>query len=239
MRIGICDDCKIFLEQAKSAVLSRYGNLPDFFAETFEDGAALIKAHSSNPFDIILLDVVMPLLNGIEAANEIRQNDKGVKIVFLTSSAEFAVDSYSVKASNYLMKPIVPEKLFECLDEIFEEIQKSSRSITIKSKSNFFRIELEKIEYIEAQNKHVLFSLSDGSSFLADEPFYAFENKLLLRDGFFKCGRSYIVNIHKCISFNQKEVTMSSGYRIPISRGYNKDFEEAYFSVFFEKAGEN
>ena len=181
----------------------------------------------------------MPLLNGIEAAKEIRQNDKGVKIVFLTSSAEFAVDSYSVKASNYLMKPIVPEKLFECLDEIFEEIQKSSRSITIKSKSNFFRIELEKIEYIEAQNKHVLFSLSDGSAFLADEPFYAFENKLLLRDGFFKCGRSYIVNIHKCISFNQKEVTMSSGCRIPLSRGYYKDFEEAYFSVFFEKAGEN
>ena len=61
----------------------------------------MILAHSQKPFDIILLDVVMPLLNGIEAANELREKDKNVKIVFLTSSAEFAVASYTVKAITY------------------------------------------------------------------------------------------------------------------------------------------
>ena len=74
------------------------------------------------PFDIILLDVVMPLLNGIEAANELREKDKNVKIVFLTSSPEFAVASYTVKASNYLLKPVEPAKLFACLDELIIEI---------------------------------------------------------------------------------------------------------------------
>ena len=60
----------------------------------------------------------MPTLNGIEVARKIRQNDKTVKIVFLTSSSEFAVDSYTVKANDYLLKPIEPTKLFDCLDEL-------------------------------------------------------------------------------------------------------------------------
>lgn len=239
MRIAVCDDCRTFLEQAKSSVLSRYNSFSDLYLETFEDGDSLIRAHEASPFDIILLDVVMPLLNGIETAREIRQKDRGVKIVFLTSSSDFAVDSYTVKASNYLIKPIVPEKFFECLDELFEELQKDSRSITVKCKSSFFRIELRDIEYVEAQNKHILFSLSDKSPVLSDDPLYTFENRLLLRDGFFKCSRSYIVNIHKVLSFNSREVTMRSGCRIPISRNVYKEFEEAYFSVFFEKAGED
>ena len=239
MRIAVCDDNRIFLEQAKSAVLSRYQNIPELCIESFEDGDALIRAHSAMPFDVILLDVVMPLLNGIETAKEIRQSDRGVKIVFLTSSPDFAVDSYSVKASNYLIKPVAPEKLFLCLDEIFDELQNDSRSVTVKCKSSFFRIELRDIEYVEAQNKHVLFSLAEKGSVLSDDPLYTFENRLLLRDGFFKCSRSYIVNIHKVLSFNSREITMNSGCRIPISRSTSRDFEEAYFSVFFEKAGEN
>jgi DNA-binding LytR/AlgR family response regulator len=68
---------------------------------------------------------------------------------------------------------------------------------------------------------------------------YTFEDKLLLQDGFFKTGRSYIVNIHHISSFTQKEITLRSGCKIPISRGCHKQFEEAYFSILFGKAGEN
>ena len=103
IRIAICDDSSAFLHQTKF-MIDHWDNYPqNITTELFEDGDTLILAHSKRPFDIILLDVVMPLLNGIDAAKELRRKDKTVKIVFLTSSAEFAVDSYTVKASNFFV----------------------------------------------------------------------------------------------------------------------------------------
>lgn len=239
MRIAVCDDTKSCLEQV-SDIISKWKNCPEnIHTEFFEDGDALIKAHFAAPFDIILLDVIMPLLSGIETAAEIRQSDKNVKIIFLTSSSEYAVDSYSVKASNYILKPVVPEKLLNCLDEIYDELKNSSAGIIIKSGTTFHTVKQEEIEYIEAQNKKVVFFLSGARTLTTAEPMYAFEDKLLLKDGFFKTGRSYIVNIHHISSFTQKEITLRSGYKIPLSRSCHKQFEEAYFSLLFGKAGEN
>ncbi len=238
LRIAICDDDPDFSFQMRS-LLERWNNQKYVFSiEEFEDGDSLIKAHKETPFDIIFLDIIMPLFNGIEAAREIRAHDQSSKIIFLTSSPEFAVDSYTVKATNYLLKPIEPEKLFLCLKEVVENITQSARSIIIKSNHATHRIELRNIEYIEAQNKHVLFTLTDGNTVASIDPLYTYTDSFLLADGFFKCHRSYIVNIHQIDSYTSKEIKMHSGFRIPISRTCQHEFESAYFSVFFGKAGD-
>ncbi len=238
LRIAVCDDGLDFLAHAKTLLAAWHPQMDTVVTEFFEDGDALIHAHTSAPFDIILLDVVMPLLNGIEAAREIRQHDKSVRIVFLTSSPEFAVDSYTVKASNYLLKPLDAKKLYRCLDELTEELRQNARSITVRGVHVVQRVELARIEYVEAQNKHVLFSLSDGKTILSTEPLYTYESKLLLSDGFFKCSRSYIVNLHRIDTYTPKEIRMRTGCRIPISRSCHKEFESAYFATLFGKAGD-
>lgn len=238
MRIAVCDDENIFLEDTAAKIKSWKSEGIPVETETFASGDSLIREHFSNPFDIIFLDIVMPFLNGIETAKEIRQKDKTVKIIFLTSSREFAVDSYSVKASDYLIKPLETERLFSCLDELSGEFFEKENCITVKSRSVFYRIETQNIEYLEAQNKNVLFFLSDGRKFESTDPLYEFEKMLLPEKSFFKTGRSYIVNIGKVESFNQKEITMRSGTKISISRGLYKPFEEAYFAHVFRKAGE-
>ena len=237
IRIAICDDSPDFLRQA-GELLAGWEHPADrkIVTESFQDGDALLTAHAKNPFHIILLDIVMPLLNGIEAAREIREKDKSVKIVFLTTSAEFAIESYSVKASNYLLKPVNPHALFDCLNELIGEIQRDEKSIVVKGTDSVHRILLSDIEYIEAQGKQVLFALSGGNTVEALDPFYAYEDKLLLEDGFFKCHRSYVVNVYKINTYTQKEITMRSGCRIPISRSCHKGFESAYFSLLFGKA---
>ena len=161
LKIAICDDLRIFLRKTKE-VLDKWDNKPDnLHISLFEDADALLQAHSIEPFDIILLDVVMPLLGGIEAAREIRQSDKNVKIVFLTTSPDFAVESYTVKANNYLLKPIEPQTLYACLDELYEQIRERERCITIRSGTAVHRVYLHDIECVEAQNKQVLFTLTE------------------------------------------------------------------------------
>ena len=94
------------------------------------------------------------------------------------------------------------------------------------------------IEYVEAQNKHILFSLNNGTTIESTEPLRFHENHLTMEDGFFRCHRSYIINICQIDTFTLKEVTMRSGKRSPISRSCHKEFEAAYFAITFGKAGE-
>lgn len=237
LRLAICDDMPEFLQFTKE-LLEHWEEKPvDILIELFTDGDSLIESHTSNPFDIILLDVVMPLLNGIEIASEIRKFDSSVKIVFLTSSSEYAVESYSVNANYYLLKPIDKNKLFYCLNNFYTDIMEHARYITIKSVTAVHRIALRNIEHIEAQGKRVLFVLCDGTTVESTNPFYFYEDQLLQEDGFLKCHRSYMVNIYKITTYTQREIRMQSGFRIPISRSYHKEFENAYFELLFRKEG--
>lgn len=238
LKIAICDDQPIFSAEIKT-LLDQWKNKPlGMSVKCYSDGDSLITAHKAAPFDIILLDVVMPLIDGIETARELRVFDTGVKLVFLTSSPEFAVESYTVKASNYLLKPVNASALYGCLAELFEELQRSNMSITVKCSDATHRVPLDKIEYIEAYNKHTFFALSGGGSIEALGLMNTYESKLLSADGFFKCHRSYIVNIHQIGSYTSKDILTRSGRRVPISRNSHKEFEEAYFSTIFGKAGD-
>lgn len=235
LRLAICDDMSDFLISTKEH-LEHWKDRPGkLVIELFTNGDSLIESHIAKPFDIILLDVIMPLLNGIETAAEIRKHDKSVKIVFLTSSSEYAVDSYTVHADNYLLKPVDPEKLFLCINELYTDISDKSRCITISSASAVHRIELRNIEHMEAHGKKVLFVLSNGNTIESNQPFHFFQDKLLLEDGFFKCHRSYIVNIYRIITYTQKEIRMQSGARIPISRSCHAEFEALYFDLLFRE----
>ena len=238
LKIAICDDSPEFIGKIEEAVHG-WKSLPEnAVIKTFENGDSLVSAHSSENFDFIFLDVVMPFIDGIETAREIRAFDKKTKIVFLTSSPEFALDSYSVKASNYLLKPIDKTALFECLDDLYSDFKEDFSGIAVKSFSAIYNIPFHSIEYIEAMNKKALIYLFDKKIIESSEPFYIFEEKLLPFPNFFKCHRSYIVNIHRIASFSAKDIFMRNGNTVPLSRSCKKDFEETYFETLFGKAGD-
>ena len=236
MRIALCDDHHSQLEALRSMILE--WDREETSISCFDNGDDLLRAHASAPFDVIFLDILMPLLNGMETAKELRQTDRTVKLVFLTSSPDFAVEAFTVKASNYLLKPAEPEKLHACLEELAEELHASARKICIKGPHALRQIPVADIEYIESQNKRILFVLSGGETILSGEPLYVYEEKLTLEEGFFKCSRSFIVNIHLIETFMARELRTRSGARIPISRSCHREFEKAYFSVLFGTAEE-
>ena len=238
LRIAICDDNADFVQHTLDIIDCWPSKPLNTLCQAFDNGDELVCTHRNAPFDIILLDVIMPMLNGIETARELRLIDKNTKIAFLTSSPEYAVESYTVKADNYLLKPITSQRLYRCLDEFMEEISQNPLTITVKSLYTVQKLVLDNIVYVEAQNKHIIFAMLDGTTVETTEPLHICEEKLALSDCFFKCHRSYIVNINHIDTYSHKEIRMRSGYRIPISRNCQKAFEAAYFAVTFGKAGE-
>ena len=109
-------------------------------------------------FDILFLDVLMPGVNGIDTASEIRAFDKAVKIIFLTSSAEFAVQSYAVGAYFYQLKPIWKESFFRLMDSVLAACEKEHLdSIVLRCKTGVARIGLKELEYCESHPPDAVF----------------------------------------------------------------------------------
>lgn len=236
VRIALCDDLQSDLDSAAELILAwareRKVEIELF---TFENGDKLLEAALQHRFDAIFLDIVMPLLNGMDTARELRNNGVSVPLIFLTSSPEFALESYEVKAYNYLLKPIAPEKLASVLDECAELIYSEPKSVVIKTAFGWQKLHFGSIEFVEAQNKKTVFYLKDTTQVETTEPLHVFEKKLLVDDGFFKCHRSYVVFLQNVDRFDNSCLVTKSGQRVPIARGCSKAFKEAYFNQLFKK----
>ncbi len=127
LKIAICDDNIADLSNVVSIIgdyqsLQRDKNNIKFTA--FQSAVDLIASmESGQQYNLVLLDILMPFMTGMDAAKEIRQFNQDVKIIFMTSSPEFAVESYSVDAYYYALKPVWKEKLFVLLDKVISETE--------------------------------------------------------------------------------------------------------------------
>lgn len=236
IRIAICDDDPSCINSIRRAVQNwaEKSDLPVSIS-VFNNADDLLLHFQTSACDIILLDVMMPLLNGMETAHEIRKEDASVKILFLTSSPEFAVESYEVHASGYLLKPIQTDKLERVLMECARSLAMEPTSIVVRTVFGFQKISLQSIECVEAQNKKVIFYLQHGRHLEVQDALSNCASALTLENGFFKCHRSYIVSLPNTDHFSSTEVLTRSGMAVPIARGYAKAFRDAYFDYMFQE----
>lgn len=235
MKIGICDDEKQFID-AICPLLEQWAarNAINLSLYCFTNGGDLIAAHRNNCMDLIILDVIMPLLDGMDVARELRKDNYDVPIIFLTSSRDFAVDSYEVKAFHYLIKPVDDVKLFHTLDDVLKTITLSQNLFTAQTNAGFCKLVVDDVDYLEAQNKQVLVHLSNGKTIAIRELFSKCEEIFSLENGFFRCHRSYIVNLNNIVQFTKSEISTNQNPAIPISRSRYAVFKETYFNHMFE-----
>lgn len=235
MKIAICDDERTFADTIRP-LLEQWAEKNDIRLTLFcfTNGDDLICAHRNQSMDLIILDVIMPLLNGIDTARELRSEDSAVPIIFLTSSSEFAVDSYEVKAFYYLIKPVDDAKLFRILDDFLKTTASRQHFFTAQTDKGFCKIAVGDVDYLEARNKQVIVYLSNGRTIAIRELFSKCEEIFSLENGFFRCHRSYIVNLNNIEQFTKSEITTSQNMAIPISRNRYTAFKETYFNHMFE-----
>ena len=235
--IAVCDDTAQYLQESV-ALLEQWSKEKNTAVkiDAFDNGDSLIQSMTHQPYDLIFLDIIMPMFSGIDTCAEIRKENSQTKIIFLSVSPEFGVDAFRVKANGYLLKPLDKKALFDLMDEYLAEKKATSRFLIARSMSMYRKVPLHTVSLLEAQNKRIMIYTTDGNALTLTTPLHQLTSQL--DNSFFQCHRSYIVNMNQIRSLSKTEMTMADGRIIPISRNYSKDLHNAYFEFLFGKAGD-
>lgn len=230
MNIAICDD----LECERTAIAKHLGT---YFSEPslwqYGEGAELVRAHKEKQFDLILLDMLMPGLNGIETAEQIRAFDQRTPIVFVTTTEDFAVQSYRVLAFDYLLKPVTEEAMTECLDR-FIRLVPDKRFITIDYRGVRTDILLGNIVYLESELRKVIIHLSGNKRITITAKLEEFMN-LSAEPDFCRCHKSFLVNLNYVHAISGEDFCLSDGTTLRISRTFSSAAKKTYFDYVFGK----
>ena len=185
----------------------------------------------------MLLDVLMKEDNGIEVAREIRKTDQDVRIVFLTSAAEYAVQSYTVDAFYYALKPVQKQDLFAVLDKLYAKWQQDKAEfILVKCENGINKIHIRDLEYCEVVNRSLILYLQNGTRLKSTVKIKELEEILRQFGCFIRPHRSYLINLRYVENLSQKSITMKSGVVIPIPHGKYTQTKEQYFAYAFDNA---
>lgn len=238
MQIAVCDDDRDELAHIAS-ILDDYKRerKASLSYRTFQSATELLSVVKSGDYNLYLLDVLMPAVSGMEAAKEIRGFDQDAEIVFLTSSPEFAVESYRYRAQNYLLKPAAKEQLFPVLDTLLAKEEQRQECLCVKIKTGMARILFQRLAYVEVLGRRVSFHMADGSVREVSATLSEFEDALLSRPEFVRTHRSYLVNLMQAAALTETELTTLSGDKVPVSRQNCARVREAFVEQLFSGRG--
>lgn len=236
IKIAFCDDDMEVLHQMNE-LLDRYRveRNEDITYAAFQSPFELLtEIEKGIRPDILFLDVVMPGQNGMDVAKEIRQYDTNMKIIFLTSSPEFAVESYSVGAYFYQLKPIWEESFFRLMDAVLAECEKKKKnSLILHSKDGITRIDLQQLEYCEVLGRKLLFHLEDGAVLESAGSLDDLAGQLMQYSNFFRPHRSFLVNMEYIQNISSRSIKMVNDAEIPIPHGKCSEIKNTYMEYAF------
>ena len=230
-RVAIIDDSKNDAEYVQSILKNwaqerRSGVQSEQFssAESF-----LFHYADDKAWNILLLDIEMGAMDGVSLAKRIRKENELVQIVFITGFPDFMAEGYEVSALHYLMKPVAKEKLFSVLDKAAANLGKNEKQLSISFDRQIELVPLSRITYIEAQKQYVVVHTNTQEyrmkASLAD-------TEKELDEYFFKCQRSFIVNLRHVLRIGSDSVVLKNGTEVPISRGMAQKIGKEIIRLF-------
>lgn len=238
IKVAFCDDDKSVLDELKN-LLDRYCTQynQEIECSAFSGSMELLAdIEKGVRYDILFLDIILPNENGISIAKEIRQYDSVVKIIFLTSSSEFAVQSYTVGAYFYQMKPIRDENFFKLMNDVISECEKvQHQSLILRCKSGITRIDLDRLEYCEVIGRTLLFHMENGKVWEGTGSMDELYGQLSQYENFVRPHRSFLINMEYIRKISYKAITMENLAEIPIPHGKCSEIKNLYLEYAFER----
>ena len=229
INIGICEDelhYRVNIKDMLGDILSTYSI--NYKIYEFSSGEELLSNYPKD-LDILIMDIQMKIINGMDTARKIREFDQNLEIIFMTSFSEFMQEGYEVKAYRYILKPISERKIsrniLPCINEI---MKKKNNYLTINVKNYVDRIKIDSIVYIETDRPNILIYTNDNK--YTTKMSISKIDKILREHGFFRCHNSYIVNLKLVESMNSNTLKIGEKY-IPISKYRVKELKLALTNI--------
>lgn len=227
------DDCAA---QQLQSYFSEYSkeNMVEFDIQRFCNGVDFISDYQS-VYDIVLMDIEMPMMDGLETARRLREMDENVVLIFVTNMAQQAINGYEVNAVNFLVKPVSYFKFKNALGKVIGRIDMERNDvITIRAKEFFYRLSVREIIYIEVYGHSLYYYTTKGK--IEARGTLVQTEKELEPLGFARCNDCYIVNLRYVQQFNSKGVKLGGCEdEIPISRRKKNEFLDK-LNVFINRS---
>ena len=244
MKIAICDDEPRCLEQVVSVAEEYIKDRKEkkLTLHTFSHAEDLLEeAEKIGGYDIYVLDVVMPSTNGIQLGKKLREAGYNGKIIYLTSSEEYSLDAFKVKALNYIIKPITKEAFYEAVDEAIDLIYvKNEKSIMVKSKERTVKLTFDSIMYVETAKRAVIYHLVGGKSVESLSMRSGFGetiSELLADKRFMLCGAGMAVNLDHITEVENEAVVFDDTYKPFLGKKACRDLRVAWSDYLLDSEG--
>ena len=238
LKIAICDDRKEDRDRMNQYV-QQFCQERMLQAEikVFDHPDDLILTCEKLRPHIYILDIVMPMVNGIQAARELRWNQPDAQIIFATSEESFALESFDVNPVNYILKPIKGEKLFETLDLAIKRIHlEEENAVTIKVKGGYRTLHLGDIMYLDYRNHVVSYHLLSGETISTSTLRIGFAEYLMQNheeDDIVLCHESVAVNIMAIDKLTKTDIMVRNREILPVAKSRYAQVSEKYMNYRF------
>lgn len=226
--IAVCDDERTTRESIVKA-LRRYEaeHNAEFEIMEYSSADSLLVSYPKK-IDLLLLDIYMPGIDGMDAAARIREFDQEVCLIFITTMYQRAIEGYKVRAFGFIRKPVSFEEFsheISCAVKNINGRKSSDHVLSIKSSGKTYRVAVSKISYCEVRGHYVSLCI-DGEMREYRCPIRDLEDQLG-EYGFFRCHASYLVSADAIMEIGQNEIMLKDGNMVPISQRRRKAFMSA------------
>lgn len=232
--VALCEDNEIQREIMYDLLSDFSDSHKALKITTFSTGRELLEwVRGNTGFDIYILDIIMPDINGMELAATLRLlKDPGL-IIFTTASLEYAAASYDVQAFYYLIKPIDRTKFFRVMDNALDSVDSATDMIEVKIKQGIIRLRQKDIMYVEVVDRSLRYHLKDGRICDSVALRGSFRSAIdpLMKDGSFAlCGVSKTVNLRYVDAVDSESVLLSDGTQIFPPRSSCSEFRRSWLN---------
>ena len=228
MRIALCDDSSADRALIRN-ILESYAGTRDyeFLYDEYDTGHEIVCKLKNGKFpDIILLDINMDDMDGLETSSRIRQILPEIPIILVTAYLSFALDGYKVKANRFLVKDDLAITLPDCMDDMIEELSEKQRELTFDFIEGMRRLRLDDITYIESLGHTAIYHCM-GNTYRQNRSLGDIENALYPYD-FIRVHKSYIVNLRYIAKISNYSLTMQDGTIVSVPRSHYSEVKSAY-----------
>ena len=235
MRICLVDDESVQLEYLKG-IIEKWGhkneiNVDIYFYHSAEE--MLFESNGSYPFDMIVLDIQMGNLNGIELAKKIRESDKLVTIAFISGMANYVFEGYEVQAIRYILKPVKDKEVYNLLDYVHTNMSKENSYFILSVSGEKKKINYDDIIYFESMGHYIVLHIDN------EEYDYKYNISDLCADltgtEFVRTHRSYVVNLKYVEKITKNECQLINNITVPLSRSSYKVVNEKFINYYKRK----